>query len=115
MIDGFPRPTIKEAIEIESLTKIIRTLDDFSAEETKAMGDRKVVLFTDGTNVVLVATSGYNYPRYKTPRIDAGAYEDLNDYELVKLLKCKVNGDEVDYLIPGKCRKPTKEEVEFSR
>ena len=115
MIHSRPRPTVKEAIEVESLSKIIRTLHDFPAEDFKAMAGRTVVLFTDCTNVVLVDTSGYGYPRYKTPRIDAGAYEDLSDYELEKLLKCKANGDDVDYLIPGKFWKPTKEEVEFSR
>ena len=115
MIHSRPRPTVKEAIEVESLSKIIRTLHDFPAEDLKTMAGRTVVLFTDGTNVVLVDTSGYDYPRYKTPRIDAGAYEDLSDYELEKLLKCKANGDDVDYLIPGKFWKPTKEEVEFSR
>lgn len=101
MIHGRPRPQISEAIKVESLDKIIRTLHDFPAKDFAAMNGRTVVLFTDGTNVVLVDTSGYGYPRYKTPRIDPGVYDSMNDYALERLLKCKCTNDEVDYVIGG--------------
>lgn len=101
MINGFPRPTVKEAIEVESLTKIVRTLKDFSEEQIKEINNRRVVLFTDGENVVLVATSGHNYPRYKTPRIAHDSYEGMCDYTLERLLKCKATYDDVDYVIGG--------------
>ena len=65
-----------------------------SVFELAAMAGRTVVLFTNGMNVVLVDTSGYDYPRYKTPSIDAGVYENMSDYELEKLLKCKATGDD---------------------
>jgi hypothetical protein len=101
MIHGFPRPTLSDAIEVDSLTKIVRTLNDFPAEVIKQIDGRRVVLFTDGEQVVLVYTSGYDYPRYKSPRIAYNAYEGMGDYALERLLKCKVNGDEVDFVIGG--------------
>jgi hypothetical protein len=50
---------------------------------------------------VLVSTSGYKYPRYKTPRINIEAYEGMNDYALERLMICKATHDDVDYVIGG--------------
>jgi hypothetical protein len=101
MIHNFTRPSMNDAIEVESLGKIIRTLNDFPDEVIKQIDGRTVILFSDGENVVLVSTSGYKYPRYKTPRINIEAYEGMNDYALERLMICKATHDDVDYVIGG--------------
>jgi hypothetical protein len=107
MINGRPRPNLIDAIKVESLGRIVRTLDRFSPEIIKDMGDRTMVLFTDGTDVVLVDTSGYDYPRYKTPRIGCEFYCRMADLALQAMLKCKATGDEVDYVIGKNGEGPT--------
>jgi hypothetical protein len=102
MINGRPRPALSEAIETDSLNQIVRTLDYFSGEDTKKMNGRTMVLFTDGKAVILVDTSGYMYPRYKTPLITHSVYETMSDVALERLLKCKATGSEVDYVIGDK-------------
>ncbi len=101
MIHGRPRPNINEAVKVVSLNRIVRTLNDFPEHVITDVGNRNVVLFTDGTNVVLVDTGGYKYPRHKTPRIAINAYDTMADYALERLLKCKAIDDDVDYVIGG--------------
>ena len=100
MIHGQPRPTLNNAIEVglTTINQIIRTLDTLPY-----LQDRNTViyLYRHGKNVVLVYTGGYDYPRYKTPRIACDAYESMCDYALERLMKCKAIGEDVDFVIGG--------------
>lgn len=75
------------------LNKIVRTLIPLGRPHDE------VVSFTDGDTVVVVSFEGYDYPRYKTPRLKPEVYARLDSRAIERLLQRKATHDDVDYVI----------------
>lgn len=95
MINGRPRPNIDQAVVVKSLDRIVRTLNKLPLDTA----GQNVILFSDGVHAVLVDTSGYDYPRYKTPKIVCSFYSQISDNLLEGMLKSKATGDETDFIV----------------